>query len=55
MELEEYIDWEGWQNLLQAPPGAISTIVSVEGHDFEKYRDPPVLMKRAFSISNLLQ
>ncbi len=37
MELEEYIHWEGWQNLLQAPPGAISTIVSVEGHDFEEY------------------
>jgi hypothetical protein len=31
MELEEYIDWEGWQNLLQAPPGAVPTIVSVEG------------------------
>jgi len=37
MELEEYIDWEGWQNLLQAPPGAVPTIVSIEGHDFEEY------------------
>ncbi len=31
MELEEYIDWEGWQNLLQALHGAVPTIVSVEG------------------------
>lgn len=38
VNLEEYCAWEETQDLLRAPPGAIPTVVNVEGHDFEEYK-----------------
>ncbi|CAM6045556.1 unnamed protein product [Sphagnum compactum] len=50
---EEYIEWEEMHGLLQPLPGVLPTIVTIEGHDFEEYKEAPVLTKRTFFSSDL--
>ncbi|KAL2612433.1 hypothetical protein R1flu_024125 [Riccia fluitans] len=44
--LELKNNWEEAQELLRPPPSVVPTIVTIEGHDFEEYEEPPVLTKR---------
>uniref|UniRef100_A0A7I4E9T6 Uncharacterized protein n=2 Tax=Physcomitrium patens TaxID=3218 RepID=A0A7I4E9T6_PHYPA len=44
-------NWEEAQELLRPAPSASSTVVTIDGHEFEEYSEPPVLSKRTF-ISN---
>jgi len=50
---EEYLEWEEMHGLLQPLPGVLPTIVTIEGHDFEEYKEAPVLTKRTFFSSDL--
>lgn len=36
LTMEDYYEWEDIQNLFRAPPGAIVTTTSVEGHEIEE-------------------
>ncbi|KAL3683532.1 hypothetical protein R1sor_001554 [Riccia sorocarpa] len=44
--LELKNNWEEAQELLRPPPSVVPTVVTIEGHDFEEYEEPPVLTKR---------
>lgn len=44
--VEFKISWEEAQNLLRPPPNVVPSIVTIEGHVFEEYEEPPVFGKR---------
>ncbi|KAJ7520668.1 hypothetical protein O6H91_19G016500 [Diphasiastrum complanatum] len=44
--LELKTTWEEAQELLRPPPGVVPSIVTIDGHEFEEYEDPPVLSKQ---------
>eukprot|EP00249_Psilotum_nudum_P024681 c29261_g1_i2 orf=1348-4578(+) len=50
LEVEDSIElklsWEEAQELLRPPPNVAPSIVTVEGHEFEEYEEPPVFGKR---------
>lgn len=46
INVDEYSEWMDMQELLQPAPGVIPTVVTIDGHDFEEYKEPPVLTKR---------
>ncbi|XP_024388646.1 B3 domain-containing transcription repressor VAL2 isoform X1 [Physcomitrium patens] len=41
-------NWEEAQELLRPAPSASSTVITIDGHEFEEYSEPPVLAKRTF-------
>lgn len=56
LEVEDSIDqfnisWEEVQELLRPPPNVVPSIVTVDGHEFEEYEEPPVFGKRTFFLS----
>ncbi|KAF8018728.1 hypothetical protein BT93_H3585 [Corymbia citriodora subsp. variegata] len=51
--LELRLTWEEAQDLLRPPPCVKPSIVTVEGHIFEEYDEPPVFGKRTIFISQL--
>lgn len=44
--LEFKISWEEAQDLLRPPPHVTPSIITIEGHEFEEYEEPPVFGKR---------
>ncbi|KAK4764523.1 hypothetical protein SAY87_013961 [Trapa incisa] len=44
--MELRLTWEEAQDLLRPPPSVNPSIVTIEGHDFEEYNEPPVFGKR---------
>ncbi|KAG2669818.1 hypothetical protein I3843_14G051800 [Carya illinoinensis] len=44
--LELRFTWEEAQDMLRPPPSLKPSIVTIEGHDFEEYDEPPVFGKR---------
>ncbi|KAG0583841.1 hypothetical protein KC19_3G166000 [Ceratodon purpureus] len=44
-------NWEEVQELLRPAPSATPTVITIDGHDFEEYSEPPVLAKRTFFTS----
>ncbi|KAL3752509.1 hypothetical protein ACJRO7_013206 [Eucalyptus globulus] len=51
--LELRLTWEEAQDLLRPPPCVKPSIVTVEGHIFEEYDEPPVFGKRTIFVSQL--
>ncbi|KAI6687009.1 hypothetical protein NL676_032922 [Syzygium grande] len=51
--LELRLTWEEAQDLLRPPPCVKPSIVTVEGHVFEEYDEPPVFGKRTIFVSQL--
>ncbi|OWM66634.1 B3 domain-containing transcription repressor VAL1 isoform X1 [Punica granatum] len=49
--MELRLTWEEAQDLLRPPPSVGPSIVTIEGHDFEEYDEPPVFGKRTVYIS----
>ncbi|XP_073389703.1 B3 domain-containing protein Os07g0679700 isoform X2 [Physcomitrium patens] len=45
---DEYAEWKEMQDLLRPAPGALPTVLTIEGHDFEEYEAPPVLITRTY-------
>ncbi|XP_024528328.1 B3 domain-containing protein Os07g0563300 isoform X1 [Selaginella moellendorffii] len=44
--LELKTSWEEAQELLRPPPGVTPSFVTIDGHQFEEYEEPPVLTKK---------
>jgi hypothetical protein len=40
--------WEEAQELLRPPPLAVPTKITIDGHEFEEYSEPPVFAKKTF-------
>ncbi|CAK9867160.1 unnamed protein product [Sphagnum jensenii] len=40
--------WEDAQELLQPPPSAVPTTITIDGHEFEEYSEPPVFAKKTY-------
>ncbi|XP_048135875.1 B3 domain-containing transcription repressor VAL1-like isoform X2 [Rhodamnia argentea] len=51
--LELRLTWEEAQDLLRPPPCVKPSTVTVEGHVFEEYDEPPVFGKRTIFVSQL--
>uniref|UniRef100_A0A7I4AC31 CW-type domain-containing protein n=2 Tax=Physcomitrium patens TaxID=3218 RepID=A0A7I4AC31_PHYPA len=47
VNVDEYSEWKDTQDLLRPAPGALPSVVTIEGHDFEEYEKPPILIKRS--------
>ncbi|CAK9210021.1 unnamed protein product [Sphagnum troendelagicum] len=40
--------WEEAQELLRPPPSAVPTTITIDGHEFEEYSEPPVFAKKTY-------
>ncbi|KAG6543851.1 hypothetical protein Mapa_014691 [Marchantia paleacea] len=49
--LELKNSWEEAQELLRPPPSVVPSIVTIEGHEFEEYEEPPIFTKRTIFTS----
>ncbi|CAM6104771.1 unnamed protein product [Calypogeia fissa] len=49
--IELKINWEEAQELLRPPPSILPSVVTIEGHEFEEYEEPPICTKRTIFSS----